>query len=83
MVYVSSPKADLVAVRWSVEKESGTFLFTAEQFSREWELTGTGASNWKRLVGKVALLAIFGICLYGGLRACESTPASPHSSTAP
>ena len=81
-VYVSSPKADLVAVRWSAENGSGTFLFTAEQFAIDWELTGTSASNWKGIAGAFALLVIFGICLYGGLRACESPPASPRSSTA-
>jgi hypothetical protein len=70
-----------VAVRWSAENESGTFLFTAEQFAHDWELTGKSASNWKGLAGAIALLVIFGICLYGGLRACESTPASPRSST--
>jgi hypothetical protein len=80
-VYVSSPKADLVAVRWSAEYESGTFLFNAEQFAHDWELTGKSAPNRRGLAGAIALLVIFGICLYGGLRACESTHTSPRSST--
>ena len=81
-VYVSSPKADLLAVRWSAKNGSGTFLFNAEQFARDWELTRTGVSNWKGRTRAIAFLVFFGICLYGGLRACESTPASPGSSTA-
>ncbi len=82
-VYVSSPKADLVAVRWSAENGSGTFLFTAEQFARDWELRRTSVSNWKRRAGAIVLLIFIGICLYGGLRACESTPASPGPAKAP
>ncbi|HEV2484246.1 MAG TPA: hypothetical protein VGT08_01835 [Terracidiphilus sp.] len=81
-VYVSSPKADLVAVRWSAEHGSGTFLFTAEQFASDWELTGTCAPRWKGRAAAIALLVILGICLYGGLRACKSTPASPRFSIA-
>ena len=72
-VYVSSPKADLVAVRWSAENESGTFLFNAEQFAHDWELTGKSASNWKGLAGAIALLVIFGICLYGASTRSSTT----------
>jgi hypothetical protein len=82
-VYVSSPTKDLVAVRWSADDESGTFLYSAEHFARDWELTPTSTSNWKGRAAATALLVIFGTCLYGGLRACESNPASPGPSTSP
>lgn len=82
-VYVSSPAKDLVAVRWSAEDDSGTFLFSAEQFAGEWKLTGSIASHWKRRAGAITLLAIFGICFYGGLRACEANQAVPGPSTSP
>ncbi len=82
-VYVSSPTKDLVAVRWSADNESGTFLYSAEHFARDWELTVTRASSWKGRAAATALLVIIGICLYGGLRTYESNPASPRPSTAP
>lgn len=79
-VYVSSPTADLVAVRWSAEDDSGTFLFNAEQFAHEWEWQGAGGPHWKLRAGAIALVVICGIGLYGGLRARRSslvTSASP------
>lgn len=82
IVYVSSPKADLVAVRWSAEDETGTFLFNAEQFARDWELAGRNARRWKIRAAGIAIpiAVIFAIAVYGGLRAqkSKSTPANPN-----
>jgi hypothetical protein len=39
-VFVSSPRTDLVAVRWTAEDGTGTLLYSGEQFARDWELAG-------------------------------------------
>jgi hypothetical protein len=75
-VYVSSPTTDLVAVRWQKEDETGTLLYSVEQFASEWELARTKGAKWKVLAGAIAIVAGCGIGLYVGLRAWESMRAS-------
>jgi hypothetical protein len=75
-VYVSSQAADLVAVRWRKQNETGTLLHDIEQFSREWEMVRTSRAKWKAPAGAIAIVAVCGIGFYVGLRAWESTRAS-------
>jgi hypothetical protein len=75
-VFLSSPKTDLVAVRWQGKDGTGTLLYSAEHFARDWELTKTGAQKWHARAGVVALLVLCaGIAIYGGVRAWESIAA--------
>jgi len=75
-VYVSSPTADLVAVRWQKEDETGTLLYDVEQFSCEWEAVRAGGAKWRVRAGAIAIVALCGIGFYVGLRAWESTRTS-------
>jgi hypothetical protein len=75
-VFVSSPKTDLVAVRWRRKDETGTLLYNAEQFAREWKLTGASAAKWRMRAGVVALAAMAGIGIYCAAREWKSIVAS-------
>jgi hypothetical protein len=75
-VFVSSPRTDLVAVRWTGEDGTGTLLYSGEQFARDWELAGAGGPKWRVRAGAIALAAMVGIGLYGGVREWESIAAS-------
>ncbi len=75
-VFVSSPRTDLVAVRWQGEDGTGTLLYSGEQFAHDWELTGASDARWRVRAGVVALLVAVGIGVYGGVRAWESIAAS-------
>jgi hypothetical protein len=74
-VFVSSPRTDLVAVRWTAEDGTGTLLYSGEQFARDWELAGASRAKWRVRAGAIALAAMVGIGLYGGVRAWESIAA--------
>ena len=74
-VFVSSPRTDLVAVRWTGEDGTGTLLYSGEQFARDWELAGASRAKWRVRAGAIALAAMVGIGLYGGVRAWESIAA--------
>jgi hypothetical protein len=65
-----------VAVRWQKKDETGTLLYDIEEFSREWELLRTSGAKWKLPAGAIAIVAVFGIGIYVGLREWESTRAS-------
>ena len=75
-VFVSSPRRDLVAVRWTGEDGTGTLLYNAEQFARDWELKGTSGAKWRMRAGAIALAAMVGIGLYGAAKEWESLAAS-------
>jgi hypothetical protein len=75
-VFVSSPRTDLVAVRWTGEDGTGTLLYSGEQFARDWELMGASGAKWRMRAGAIALAAMAGIGLYGGVREWESIAAS-------
>ena len=75
-VYVSSAKRDLVAVRWTGEDGTGTLLYNAEQFARDWELKGKSGAKWRMRAGAIALAAMVGIGLYGAAKEWESLAAS-------
>jgi len=82
-VYVSSPKTDLVAVRWFTDDDTGTFLFNLEQFANEWELTNASHPRGRWRVEAATFLLILGTCLYFGIRTLKSghfhspAPTSP------
>ena len=75
-VFVSSPRRDLVALRWTGEDGTGTLLYNAEQFARDWELKGTSSAKWRVRAGAIALAAMAGIGLYGAAKEWESIVAS-------
>ena len=45
-VFVSSPKTDLVAVRWKRGDKTGTLLYDAERFANEWEVVNASGATW-------------------------------------
>lgn len=63
-VFVSSPKTDLVAVRWKRKDETGTLLYDAERFASEWEVVKAGGATWRMRAGAIALGAMAGIGIY-------------------
>jgi hypothetical protein len=75
-VFVSSPRTDLVAVRWRGEDGTGTLLYNAEQFARDWELTEASGAKWRMRAGAIALAVMAGIGLYCAAREWESIAAS-------
>ena len=75
-VFVSSPRRDLVAVRWTGEGGTGTLLYNAEQFARDWKLKGTSGAKWGMQAGAIVLVALVGIGLYGAAKEWESFAAS-------
>ncbi len=75
-VFVSSPSTDLVAVRWRGDRGTGTLLYNAEQFARDWELTEASGAKWRMRAGAIALAVMAGIVLYGGMREWQSFAAS-------
>jgi hypothetical protein len=76
MVFVSSPKTDLVAVRWRRKDETGTLLYNAEQFAHEWKLMGGSAAKWRTRAGVIALAAMAGIGVYCAAMEWKSIAAS-------
>jgi len=83
-VFVSSPRTDLVAVHWTGEDGTGTLLYSGEQCARDWELAGASGAKWKVRAGAIALAAMVGIGLYGGVREWKSIAASRgHAATRP
>jgi hypothetical protein len=75
-VFVSSPKTDLVAVRWKRRDETGTLLYDAERFAQEWELTGASTAKWRMRAGVVALAVMAGIGVYCAAMEWKSIAAS-------
>ena len=75
-VFVSSPRTDLVAVRWTGRDGTGTLLYSGEQFARDWELAGTKGAKWKVRAGAIVFAAMVGIGLYGAAKEWESFAAS-------
>ena len=75
-VFVSSPSTDLVAVRWRGVDGTGTLLYNAEQFARDWELTEASGAKWRMRAGAIALTVMAGIGLYCAGREWESIAAS-------
>jgi hypothetical protein len=75
-VFVSSPKTDLVAVRWQRRDETGTLLYDAERFAREWEVKRTSGAKWRMHAGVIALAAMAGIGIYCAAMEWKSIVAS-------
>lgn len=75
-VFVSSPKTDLVAVRWRRKDETGTLLYDAERFANEWEVVKAGGATWRMRAGVVALAAMAGIGIYCAAMEWKSFAAS-------
>jgi hypothetical protein len=75
-VFVSSPKTDLVAVRWKRKDGTGTLLYDAERFASEWEVTRAGGAQWRMRAGAIALGAMAGIGIYCAAREWKSIVAS-------
>jgi len=75
-VFVSSPSTDLVAVRWRGGEGTGTLLYNAEQFARDWELRDASGAKWGMRAGAIALAVMAGIGLYCAVREWESIAAS-------
>jgi hypothetical protein len=75
-VFVSSPKTDLVAVRWRRKDETGTLLYNVEQFAHEWKLMGGSAAKWRTRTGVIALATMAGVGIYCAAREWESIAAS-------
>lgn len=80
-VFVSSPRTDLVAVRWTGADGTGTLLYSGEQFARDWELTRSSGAKWRVRAGAIALAALAGIGLYCGAREWKSIAASRSQAT--
>lgn len=75
-VFVSSPKTDLVAVRWRRKDETGTLLYDAERFASEWEVVKAGGATWRMRAGVIALGAMAGIGVYCAAMEWKSIAAS-------
>jgi hypothetical protein len=75
-VFVSSPRTDLVAVRWKRKDETGTLLYDAKQFASEWEVVKAGGATWRIRAGAIALGAMAGIGIYCAAMEWKSYAAS-------
>ena len=75
-VFVSSPKTDLVAVRWKRGDKTGTLLYDAERFANEWEVVNASGATWGMRTGVIALAAMAGIGIYCAAMEWKSFAAS-------